>query len=179
MVSPLMIDKSGRTLTLKTKTSWMRSKEERFPQSCGKKFRVRKCNWTWRIIVTNVTSLPRPKLPLSLAKVTCSEGEYELCYLNSNIFYNFYVINTFLILLFSPSPATVGTTSTIAPEDQSANESRAREELNVDTSQPLTTIQIRFADGSNTRAQFNLTHTIADIRQFITTYPFFTANVFL
>lgn len=56
--------------------------------------------------------------------------------------------------------------------DQAANESQARRELNLDSSQPVTTIQIRLADGSNVRAQFNMTHTIADIRRYISTYPF-------
>lgn len=57
------------------------------------------------------------------------------------------------------------------PADQAANEAIARNQLNLDSSQPVTTIQIRLADGSNVRVQFNLTHTIEDVRRFITTYP--------
>lgn len=76
-----------------------------------------------------------------------------------------------VLLLFSPSPAAVGSTSPILPEDQAANEQQARRELNVDSSQPVTMIQIRLADGTNVRSQFNLTHTVADIRQFIIKYP--------
>ncbi|XP_008555761.1 NSFL1 cofactor p47 isoform X1 [Microplitis demolitor] len=72
-------------------------------------------------------------------------------------------------MLGSPSPATVGMTMPTDPADQSANESLARTQLNVDTNNPVTTIQIRLADGQNIREQFNLTHTVGDIRRFITT----------
>lgn len=67
----------------------------------------------------------------------------------------------------SPSPATVGMTVPINPADQAANESQARSQLNLDTTSPMTTIQIRLSDGQNIRQQFNLTHTIGDIRRFI------------
>lgn len=53
--------------------------------------------------------------------------------------------------------------------DEAANESRARSQLNLDTSNPVTMIQIRLANGQSIREQFNLTHTIGDIRRFITT----------
>ncbi|KAI4474554.1 hypothetical protein M0802_015557 [Mischocyttarus mexicanus] len=39
----------------------------------------------------------------------------------------------------------------------------------VDSTKPITTIQIRLADGSSVRAQFNLSHTISDLRRYITT----------
>ncbi|XP_046752095.1 NSFL1 cofactor p47 [Diprion similis] len=72
-------------------------------------------------------------------------------------------------MLGSPSPATVGMTVPVDSVDQTANESQARRELNLDSSQPVTTIQIRLADGSSVRAQFNLTHTVSDIRRYILT----------
>lgn len=72
-------------------------------------------------------------------------------------------------MLGSPSPATVGMTVPTDPADQAANESHAKKQLNVDVTQPVTTIQIRLADGSSVRAQFNLTHTINDLRRYITT----------
>ncbi|XP_063983054.1 NSFL1 cofactor p47 isoform X2 [Diachasmimorpha longicaudata] len=71
--------------------------------------------------------------------------------------------------LGSPSPATVGMTVPVDPADQAANESQARSQLNLDTNSPTTTIQIRLADGQNIREQFNLTHTVGDIRRYITT----------
>lgn len=37
----------------------------------------------------------------------------------------------------------------------------------VDESQPATSIQLRLADGSRMVARFNLTHTVASIREFI------------
>ncbi|KAF7380704.1 hypothetical protein HZH66_014080 [Vespula vulgaris] len=72
-------------------------------------------------------------------------------------------------MLGSPSPATVGMTIPTDPADQAANESQAKKQLNLDTTKPITTIQIRLADGSSVRAQFNLTHTINDLRRYITT----------
>ncbi|XP_011259888.1 NSFL1 cofactor p47 isoform X2 [Camponotus floridanus] len=72
-------------------------------------------------------------------------------------------------MLGSPSPATVGMTVPTDPADQAANEAQARKELNVDTSKPTTTLQIRLADGSTVKAQFNLSHTIADLRRYIIT----------
>lgn len=56
--------------------------------------------------------------------------------------------------------------------DQAANESQAKQKLNLDESKPVTTLQIRLADGTSVKAQFNLTHTINDLRQYIITYPF-------
>lgn len=38
----------------------------------------------------------------------------------------------------------------------------------VDESQPTTSLQLRLADGSRMVARFNLTHTVADVRRFIT-----------
>ncbi|XP_043501402.1 NSFL1 cofactor p47 isoform X1 [Polistes fuscatus] len=72
-------------------------------------------------------------------------------------------------MLGSPSPATVGMTIPTDPADQAANESQAKKQLNVDATKPVTTIQIRLADGSSVRAQFNLSHTISDLRRYITT----------
>ncbi|XP_066596659.1 NSFL1 cofactor p47-like isoform X2 [Prorops nasuta] len=82
-------------------------------------------------------------------------------------------------MLGSPSPATVGATLPTDPADQLSNEAQAREQLNVDAQQPVTTIQIRLADGTSVKAQFNLTHTVNDVRQFITTMrPQYAAREF-
>lgn len=72
-------------------------------------------------------------------------------------------------ILGSPSPATVGMTVPADPADQAANEAQAKKQLNLDESKPITTLQIRFADGSSVKAQFNLTHTVTDLRRYITT----------
>lgn len=56
--------------------------------------------------------------------------------------------------------------------DQTANESQAKKQLVLDESKPTTTLQIRLSDGTSVKAQFNLTHTINDLRQYIITYPF-------
>ncbi|XP_012233850.1 NSFL1 cofactor p47 isoform X2 [Linepithema humile] len=72
-------------------------------------------------------------------------------------------------MLGSPSPATVGMTVPTDPADQAANEAQAKKELDVDTSKPTTTLQIRLADGSTVKAQFNLSHTVADLRRYIIT----------
>lgn len=55
--------------------------------------------------------------------------------------------------------------------DEDANKTQARIDLNFDGSKPVTTIQIRFADGSSIKEHFNLFHTVHDLRRFIITYP--------
>ncbi|XP_053985063.1 NSFL1 cofactor p47 [Hylaeus anthracinus] len=72
-------------------------------------------------------------------------------------------------MLGSPSPATVGMTIPTDLADQTANESQAKKQLNLNESKPTTTLQIRLADGTSVKAQFNLTHTINDLRQYIIT----------
>ncbi|KYN01145.1 PREDICTED: NSFL1 cofactor p47 isoform X1 [Cyphomyrmex costatus] len=72
-------------------------------------------------------------------------------------------------MLGSPSPATVGMTVPTDPADQAANEEQAKKELDLDASKPTTTLQIRLADGSIVKAQFNLSHTVADLRRYIIT----------
>ncbi|XP_029048158.1 NSFL1 cofactor p47-like [Osmia bicornis bicornis] len=70
-------------------------------------------------------------------------------------------------MLGSPSPATVGMTIPADLADQTANESQAKKQLNLDESKPVTTLQIRLADGTSVKVQLNLTHTINDLRQYI------------
>nr|CAD7616887.1 unnamed protein product [Timema genevievae] len=53
-------------------------------------------------------------------------------------------------------------------KDRTANEEQAKDSLNVDKALPTTTIQIRLADGSRLIGQFNHTHTIGDVRSYIT-----------
>ncbi|CAK9808067.1 NSFL1 cofactor p47 [Anthophora plagiata] len=72
-------------------------------------------------------------------------------------------------MLGSPSPATVGMTIPTDLADQTANESQAKQQLKLDESKPVTTLQIRLADGSTVKVQFNLTHTINDLRLYIVT----------
>ncbi|XP_071628184.1 NSFL1 cofactor p47 isoform X2 [Temnothorax longispinosus] len=72
-------------------------------------------------------------------------------------------------MLGSPSPATVGMTVATDPADQAANEAQAKKELELDASKPTTTLQIRLADGSVVKAQFNLSHTVADLRRYVIT----------
>lgn len=47
------------------------------------------------------------------------------------------------------------------------NLARASENLNLDATQPTTTIQIRLADGSRLSGRFNLSHTVDDLRAYI------------
>lgn len=72
-------------------------------------------------------------------------------------------------LLGSPSPATIGITKPMDEKDKSVNEEHAKEVVAVDPSLPTTSIQIRLSDGSRLLGQFNHSHTIADVRRFITT----------
>lgn len=63
----------------------------------------------------------------------------------------------------------VNTTTSAAPSSsQSSQPARAPvPELNVDASQPVTTLQIRLADGTRMVSKFNHTHTIGDVRNFV------------
>lgn len=76
-------------------------------------------------------------------------------------------------LCYSPSPATIGITMPLDEKDRTANEEQAKNSISLDSSQPITTVQIRLADGSRLLGQFNHSHTIADVRRFITTYPLY------
>lgn len=71
----------------------------------------------------------------------------------------------------SPSPATVGTSKAMEEKDKLANEEEAKSAVSVDKNAPTTTVQIRLADGSRLVATLNNTHTIADLRRYITLYP--------
>jgi len=77
--------------------------------------------------------------------------------------------------LGSPTPSiSDSTTSSAVPSSTShgsnvENEKLANDQLNLDSSAPVTTIQIRLADGSRLSGRFNHTHTIDDIRRFIAT----------
>ncbi|XP_031422592.1 NSFL1 cofactor p47 [Clupea harengus] len=51
--------------------------------------------------------------------------------------------------------------------EQAANEAQASASITVDTSQPVTNIQIRLADGGRLVQKFNHTHRVSDIRQFV------------
>ncbi|KAL1922539.1 uncharacterized protein VTP21DRAFT_10078 [Calcarisporiella thermophila] len=65
--------------------------------------------------------------------------------------------------LGSPSPTIVTRTTPSSSSTQSSTTSS----IQIDQSQPITSLQIRFADGSKVVAKFNHTHTIRDVRQFI------------
>lgn len=72
--------------------------------------------------------------------------------------------------LGSPAPNVVQNTPTTAadPSSNTENEKKAASELAVDESQPTTTLQIRLVDGSRLTARFNQTHTVDNIRQYVT-----------
>lgn len=77
--------------------------------------------------------------------------------------------------LGSPAPNVVQSGSGVAassapaanPADNAENEKRAAAELAVDEAQPVTTLQIRLADGSRLTARFNQTHTVENVRQYV------------
>jgi len=66
--------------------------------------------------------------------------------------------------LGSPTPPVVGAS---ADEDKPVNEAKAKEQLALDKSKPVTSLQIRLADGSRLVGQFNNGHTIGHVRNFI------------
>ncbi|CAM4680526.1 hypothetical protein PO909_013845 [Leuciscus waleckii] len=53
------------------------------------------------------------------------------------------------------------------PLDQSSSEAEASASISVDSSQPVTSIQIRLADGGRLVQKFNHTHRVSDVRQFV------------
>ncbi|XP_068144785.1 NSFL1 cofactor p47 [Drosophila tropicalis] len=57
----------------------------------------------------------------------------------------------------------------LSPAEAANQETTARNAINLNSAEPSTTLQIRLADGSRLAAQFNLTHTVSDIRRFIQT----------
>lgn len=68
----------------------------------------------------------------------------------------------------------MGSSSSATPEPSSGGASTAltsspapAPSITVDDSQPVTSIQLRLADGTRLIARFNLHHTINDIRAFI------------
>ncbi|XP_037827818.1 NSFL1 cofactor p47 [Lucilia sericata] len=65
-----------------------------------------------------------------------------------------------------PSAASA---SADAPTDTKSCDEAAKEKLKVDTSAPTTTLQIRLADGTRLASQFNLSHTVGDIQEYIQT----------
>uniref|UniRef100_U5EYU9 Putative nsfl1 cofactor p47 n=1 Tax=Corethrella appendiculata TaxID=1370023 RepID=U5EYU9_9DIPT len=77
--------------------------------------------------------------------------------------------------LGSPAPNVISassTPSTATPASSGSNEEneqRANTELNTNSSEPLTNIQVRLADGSRLTIRANHTHSVDDIRRFVTT----------
>ncbi|KAH8340171.1 hypothetical protein KR067_012301 [Drosophila pandora] len=57
----------------------------------------------------------------------------------------------------------------LTPGEAANQEASARNAINLNSEEPSTTLQIRLADGSRLAAQFNLSHTVSDIRRFIQT----------
>lgn len=71
----------------------------------------------------------------------------------------------------SPTPNVTAedTTASTSTSDVKSNDDAAKEKLKLDSSAPVTTIQVRLADGTRLAGQFNLTHTVADIQEYIQT----------
>ncbi|KAI8054996.1 hypothetical protein BDF22DRAFT_674766 [Syncephalis plumigaleata] len=75
--------------------------------------------------------------------------------------------------LGSPTPALAATTTTTSTTTSTASANTAistpstGQILDVDPEQPMTTLQIRLADGTRLVAKFNHTHTVGDIRRYI------------
>ncbi|XP_050538842.1 NSFL1 cofactor p47-like [Daktulosphaira vitifoliae] len=77
-------------------------------------------------------------------------------------------------LLGSPTPQVVGDeninqTSSSTPENEAVNDATARAEVPLIAGAPTTSLQIRLANGSRLVATFNHSHTIGDVRRYITT----------
>lgn len=66
-----------------------------------------------------------------------------------------------------PAPAAAAVAA--ASANPAENEALAAANLNVQQEAPSTMLSIRLADGGRLSARFNLTHTVQDIRQYLTT----------
>jgi len=66
--------------------------------------------------------------------------------------------------LGSPSPEVMSRSSSWSNSQQQVAKPS---QLNIDSSQPVTSVQIRLIDGTRLVAKFNHNHTVADVRQFI------------
>ncbi|KAK7488797.1 hypothetical protein BaRGS_00019932 [Batillaria attramentaria] len=76
-------------------------------------------------------------------------------------------------MLGSPAPAVV-------TKPASSGAAASASQVNIDSSQPVTTIQIRLADGQRMVEKFNLTHTVGDIRtHIIITHPQYASTPFV
>ncbi|TNN53056.1 NSFL1 cofactor p47 [Liparis tanakae] len=80
----------------------------------------------------------------------------------------------FLFLLLSSSSSSsssatpeLTSAASSAQQDQLDNESQASSLVTLDSSQPVTNIQIRLADGGRLVQRFNYTHRVSDVRQFV------------
>ena len=51
--------------------------------------------------------------------------------------------------------------------DAALSESEAQKKLNVDTSKPMTTVQIRLSDGGRLVVKLNESNTVSDLRRYI------------
>lgn len=72
-------------------------------------------------------------------------------------------------MLGSPTPPTVGATAPVAvnADDRAANQRAAQAQIQIDETQPVTTVQFRLADGSRITGRFNHTHTVADLQRYV------------
>ncbi|KAH8284554.1 hypothetical protein KR018_004110 [Drosophila ironensis] len=70
--------------------------------------------------------------------------------------------------------------ATLSAGEEANQEASARDAINLNSAEPSTTLQIRLADGSRLAAQFNLSHTVSDIRRFIqSARPQYSASNFV
>ncbi|XP_054650370.1 NSFL1 cofactor p47 [Dunckerocampus dactyliophorus] len=68
--------------------------------------------------------------------------------------------------LGSATPELISAPAT-SQQDQAANEAQASASVSLDTSQPVTSIQIRLADGGRLVQKFNHSHRVSDLRQYV------------
>lgn len=72
-------------------------------------------------------------------------------------------------VLGSPAPSTVSAAAApdVPDKEKESNEEAAKTTVGVDASQPNTTVQVRLMDGSRLLVNLNHTHTVGDLRRYI------------
>ncbi|KAG8227241.1 hypothetical protein J437_LFUL003972 [Ladona fulva] len=71
-------------------------------------------------------------------------------------------------LLGSSVPTVIGSTKPQTESDRIANEAAATEAVKVNNDEPVTSVQVRLADGTVLQGRFNHSHTVDDIHRYIT-----------
>ncbi|KFM76177.1 NSFL1 cofactor p47, partial [Stegodyphus mimosarum] len=126
-------------------------------------------------------SIRKGEIPLELRH----KGKGEEVHLNiEDHSHEEYVLKKPTVRAFSGTGFRLGSiTPPVKQSESSASSEKdveeAQQSLNIDESQPVTSVQIRLADGSRLTMKANYTHTVGDVRRFLVlARPEYSASLF-